>query len=136
MITLNTSGQVGEDVTGDMIRRGYAVGPLAGRSYRWDDIQPFPRGYIRAMLESVSVSDKSIVLPDPDGVLVDVGFENIATTTLATIIRECDGIQAGDRLDQDMGRRFWEVRDTGNLPNFKPQAVILDKDHKVYLRDY
>jgi hypothetical protein len=112
--TLDTSGTVGERVTGDMYRRGYALGPLKGRALSWDDLTPFQQGCAKAALRSAQLAIWAN--PTKHGSFTRVGFRHLAPETLARIIADCERFAATfdmTRLagrESDAGRAFWVTR--------------------------
>ena len=126
--TLDTSGVI--HFGGDAYRP-------AGH-FRWPDLDPFTQGYVEAAKQAFPLP----TMPDPGGetpshMQLDWGFSDLASETLATILKDCARALSFGRYanTEAEGRVFWRSRQTGRHGDgFPPLTISLGDDGKVYLK--
>lgn len=128
--TLDTSGAVEFDND-----------PMPGMAtyVMWENLGPFPQGYIEAMLRDPI--DVSVNLDPPAQMGVLCGFSDLAHETLEAIRKDCAArvlelraLNPGWGQDAAEGARLWMERQAGALPHFRPLTPYLGEDGKIYLR--
>lgn len=94
----------------------------------WDDLTPFERGYVGAMLTE---SRKRLFHNPYDAYRARAsGFRDLAPETLAMVRRDCEAMHTGNETG---GRMFWGLRKNQTFGDFPPLAPYLGDDGKVYL---